>query len=161
MDQEKTSRDDVSFKASDVMVKEVVMIDEDASVKEAVDKMNRADIGSIIVARNGEPMGIITERDLLKRIIAEGKNADTAKAKDIMSSPLTFISSNVDLGEAAKVMFKKKIKKLPVIDGKRMVGLLSLTDIARCQHITKMLASLAARRNTPKSIKRIVDYYIV
>lgn len=149
------------MKASDVMVKEVVIIDENSTVKEAVDKMNRADIGSIIVARNGEPTGIITERDLLKRIIAEGKNADNTKAKEIMSSPLTCILPDANLEEVAHVMFKKKIKKLPVIDGKRMVGLLSLTDIARCQHISKVLQALASRRDTPKSIKKIVDYYIV
>jgi CBS domain-containing protein len=143
------------------MVKEVVMIDENSSIKEAVDVMNKSDIGSIIVARNGEAVGIITERDLLKRVVAQGKNAENAKARDIMSSPLTSISPDADLEEAANLMFKKKIKKLPVIDGKRLVGLLSLTDIARCQHITKVLISLAARKDTPKSIKKIVDYYIV
>ena len=71
MTEEKTNKNGFSLKASDVMVKEVVMIDEDSTVKKAVDKMNRADIGSVIVARNGEPTGIITERDLLKSIIAE------------------------------------------------------------------------------------------
>lgn len=143
------------------MVKEVVIIDENSTVKEAVDKMNRADIGSIIVARDGEPTGIITERDLLKRIIAEGKDADNTKAKDIMSSPLTFILPDADLEAVAHLMFKKRIKKLPVIDGKRLVGLLSLTDIARCQHISKVLLALASRKDTPKSIKKVVDYYIV
>lgn len=161
MIEEKTSKGGLPLKASNVMVKEVVTIDENSSVKEAVDKMNKADIGSIIVARNGEPVGIITERDLLKRIIAQGKNAESTKAKDIMSSPLTFILPDADLEEVAHLMFKKKIKKLPVIEGKRIVGLLSLTDIARCQHITKILASLAARKDTPKSIKKVVDYYIV
>lgn len=143
------------------MVKEVVIIDENSTVKEAVDKMNRADIGSIIVARDGEPTGIITERDLLKRIIAEGKDAENTKAKDIMSSPLTFILPDADLEAVAHLMFKKRIKKLPVIDGKRLVGLLSLTDIARCQHISKVLLALASRKDTPKSIKKVVDYYIV
>jgi CBS-domain-containing membrane protein len=59
-------------------------------------------------------------------------------------------------------MFQKKIKKLPVIDNNRLVGLVSLTDIARCQPaIMKVLKAYAAAQNTPKSMKKIVDSYIV
>jgi signal-transduction protein with cAMP-binding, CBS, and nucleotidyltransferase domain len=72
---EKTEIENVSLRASDVMVKEAIMIDENASVGESADVMNNLEISSIITTRNGKPIGIITERDLLKRIVAEGKDA--------------------------------------------------------------------------------------
>ena len=133
----------ISLRVSDVMVKEVVTIDEEASVKEAAEIMNKLEISSVIATRDGKSIGIITERDLLKRIVAEGKNAKKTRVKDIMSSPLTVIKSDVQLDEAARLMFAKKIKKLPIIDQDKIIGLLSLTDIARCQpHMMKVLNEL-------------------
>ena len=159
---EKADEGKVSLKAGDVMVREVITIDENASVKEAADIMNQFEIGSIIATRKGKAAGIITERDLLKRIVAEGKNAKKTRVKDIMSSPLVVITPNTDLEEAARLMFEKKIKKLPVIDQNRLVGLVSLTDIARYQpEIIKILQKLSAIQDTPKSIKKVLDYYIV
>ena len=162
MAQEKSDKDKGSLRIVDVMVREVVTIDENVSVKEAVDIMNQFEIGSIIATRKGKAVGIITERDLLKRVVAEGKNAKKTKVKDIMSSPLIVIAPNMDLEEAAHLMFEKKIKKLLVIDQNRLVGLVSLTDIARVQpEVIKILKELSATQDTPKSIKKVLDYYIV
>jgi CBS domain-containing protein len=132
-----------------MMAKEVVMIDENASAKESADVMNEREISSIIATRNGKPIGIITERDLLKRIVAEGKNAKKVKVKDIMSNPLIVIKPDMQLEEAARLMFDKKIKKLPVADqDSGIVGLLSLTDIARCQPLMmRVLKGLSAMQN--------------
>jgi len=160
--QEKSDKDKGSLRIVDVMIREVVTIDENVSVKEAVDIMNQFEIGSIIATRKGKAVGIITERDLLKRIIAEGKNAKKTMVKDIMSSPLIVIAPNTSLEEAARLMFEKKIKKLLVIDQNRLVGLVSLTDIARVQpEVIKILKELSATQDTPKSIKKVLDYYIV
>jgi CBS domain-containing protein len=160
--QEKADKNKGSLRIVDVMVREVVTIDENVSVKEAVDIMNQFEIGSIIATRKGKAVGIITERDLLKRIVAECKNAKKTMVKDIMSSPLIVIAPNMDLEEAARLMFEKKIKKLLVIDQNRLVGLVSLTDIARFQpEVIKILKELSATQNTPKSIKKVLDYYIV
>jgi len=160
--QEKADKDKGSLKIVDVMVREVITIDENVSAKEAVDIMNQFEIGSIIATRKGKAVGIITERDLLKRIVAEGKNAKKTRVKDIMSSPLIVIASSTDLEEAARLMFEKKIKKLLVIDQNRLVGLVSLTDIARVQpEVIKILQKLSATQDMPKSIKKVLDYYIV
>ena len=162
MAQEKTDKDKASLRAEDVMVKEVITIDENSTVKQAADVMNQFEIGSIIATRNGQAIGIITERDLLKRIVAAGKSARNVKVKDIMSSPLTAIMPNMDLEEAVRLMFEKKIKKLAVIDQNGVVGLLSLTDIARCQPgITKLLRTLSTLQDTPKSLKKVLACYIV
>ena len=153
---------DLSLKVEDVMVKEVITIDEESTVREAAEVMNKFEIGCLISVRKGKAMGIITERDLLKRVVAEGKNAVKTSVKDVMTSPLVVAEPSMDLGEAVKLMFQMKIKKLPVVDDKRLVGLVSLTDIARFQpQVIAILKQLAARQAAPKSMKKVIDYYVV
>ncbi len=159
--QEKTDENKVTLKTVNVMVEKVITVDEKASVKEAADIMNQFEIGSVITTRKGKPIGIITERDLLKRIVSEGRNAKKARVKEIMSSPLVVISPDTDLEEAARLMFEMKIKKLPVTEQNRLVGLVSLTDIARAQPMIKFLQKLAATQDTPKSMQKVLNCYIV
>lgn len=162
MPQEKAGKGGVSLRVEDVMTMDVITIDENASVKEAADIMNQHEIGCLIAVRKGKAIGIITERDLLKRVIVEGKNAKKTKVKEVMSSPLEVVAPDTSLEEALQLMFQKKIKKLPVIYKNRLLGLVSLTDIARCQPaIIKLLKSFAAAQDTPKSMKKVLDYYIV
>lgn len=159
---EKEEESGVSLKVEDVMVKEVITLDENSTVKEAADIMNKFEIGCLIAVRKGKAMGIITERDLLKRVVAEAKDANQTKVKDVMSSPLVVVEPGMDLEEAVKLMFQMKIKKLPVVDGKRLVGLVTLTDIARFQpQMIKILKQLAIRQAAPKSMKKVIDYYVV
>jgi CBS domain-containing protein len=159
---EKDKEVEVTLKVEDVMVKEVITIDDDSTVKEAADVMNKFEIGCLIAIRKGKAMGILTERDLLKRVVAEGRDATKTKVKEIMTSPLIVAEPGMDLGEAVKLMFQMKIKKLPVVDGKRLVGLVSLTDIARFQpQMISILKQLAARQAAPKSIRKVIDRYVV
>ena len=162
MSREKKEETSLSLKVEDVMVKDVVTLDENLTVKEAAEVMNKFEIGCLIAVRKGKAMGIVTERDLLKRVVAEAKDSTKTKVKDIMSSPLVVVEPNMDLGEAVKLMFQMKIKKLPVVDGKRLVGLVTLTDIARFQpQMIKILKQLAKRQSAPKSMKKVIDYYVV
>jgi len=152
----------VSLKVEDVMIKEVITIDENSTVKEAAEVMNKFEIGCLITVKKGKAMGIITERDLLKRVVADSKDAKKTAVVDIMTSPLVVVEPSMDLEEAVKLMFQMKIKKLPVVEGKRLVGLVSLTDIARFQpQMIKILKQLAARQAPPKSIEKVIDYYVV
>jgi len=124
--------------------------------------MNKFEIGCLIGVRRGKAMGILTERDVLKRVVAEGKDASKIRVKDVMTSPLVVAEPSMDLAEAVKLMFQMKIKKLPVVDEKRLVGLVSLTDIARFQpQMITILKQLAARQETPKSMQKVIDRYVV
>lgn len=162
MSEEEKEESGISLKVEDVMVKEVITIDENSTVKEAAEIMNKFEIGCLIAVRKGKAMGIITERDLLKRVVADAKDANKTKVKDVMSSPLVVVEPQMDLEEAVRLMFQMKIKKLPVVDGKRLVGLVSLTDIARFQpQVIKILKQLAMRQAAPKSMKKVIDYYVV
>ncbi|NWG11655.1 CBS domain-containing protein [Candidatus Bathyarchaeota archaeon] len=162
MQEEKKEEGGMSLKVEDVMIREVITIDENSSVKEAAEVMNKFEIGCLIAIRKGKAMGIITERDLLKRVVADVKDTTKTKVKDIMTSPLVVVEPAMELEEAVKLMFQMKIKKLPVVDGKRLVGLVSLTDIARFQpQMIKILKQLAIKQTAPKSMKKVIDYYVV
>jgi CBS domain-containing protein len=160
--QRKTEKVNVTLKVEDVMVKEVITIDENMTVKEASDVMNKFEIGCLIAIGKGKASGILTERDLLRRVVAEGKDPSKMKIKDIMTSPLVVAEPKMDLGEAVKLMFQMKIKKLPAVEAKRLVGLVSLTDIARFQpQMLVLVRQLAAKQTAPKSMQKVIDRYVV
>ncbi|MEM2994482.1 MAG: CBS domain-containing protein [Candidatus Bathyarchaeia archaeon] len=162
MSNTKKEESGMTLKVEDVMIKEVITIDEKSTVKEAAEIMNKFEIGCLIAVKKGKAVGIITERDLLKRVVAEAKNANKTKVKDIMSSPLVVAEPRMDLEEAVKLMFQMKIKKLPVVEEKRLVGLVTLTDIARFQpQMMRILKQLAMKQTAPRSMKKVIDYYVV
>jgi len=80
----------------------------------------------------------------------------------VMTSPLIIAEPNMDLEEAARMMFKMKVKKLPVVSKGDLVGLITLTDIARFQpQIIKILKRTYLKSQTPKRMQKVVDYYVV
>jgi len=144
------------------MVREVISVDENSTVKEAVDIMNEYQIGSLIGLERGKAVGIVTERDFLRRVIAGAKDVMNFKMKEIMTTPLVVVEPDTDLEEAVKLMFRKKIKKLAVVDANKLVGIVTLTDIARVQpQMIRILKQLTTKQETPKSMQKVIDYYIV
>jgi CBS domain-containing protein len=113
----------------DVMSRDVKVVRLDSSVKEVVATMNKFDIGSIVVMQGGRPVGIITERDILRRIVEPCLAPETLTARQVMSSPVLTINETASVDEAAKLMAKKNVKKLPVVDKQKLVGIVTLTDI--------------------------------
>jgi CBS domain-containing protein len=150
------------LKVEDVMVEDIITVDSDATVMEAVGLMNKHEIGCLIVVRRGKAVGIVTERDLLKRVLAESRDPKKTKVRQIMTKPLIFGEPDMDIEDAARLMFRKKIKKLPVVEGGRLLGLVTLTDLARFQpQIMKLLKKIANRELPPRRMKKVVDYYVV
>jgi len=151
----------VSLKIEDIMVKEVITIDEGSTVKEAADVMNRFEIGCLIVTDNGKAVGIITERDLLKRVISQAKNSRRTKVSVVMSRPIIVVEPDMDLEEAAKLMFKLKIKKLPVVESGQLKGLVTLSDLARFQPQMIRILKKLSKQMAPKRMQKVVQYYVV
>jgi CBS domain-containing protein len=149
----------IPIKAEDVMVTEVVVLDGNISAKKAAEIMAQEDVSAIIVTTEGKANGILTERDVLKRIVAEDKNSKRTKIKEIMSSPLVTVEPSMDLESAAHLMFEKKIKNLPVIHNNRLVGLISLQDICKLQ--PEVLRLLRETMETPKNLKKVLRCYII
>jgi len=132
------------------------------TTKKAAELMNKYEIGCLIAVKKGKVSGILTERDLLKRVVAAAKDASKLRVRDVMTRPLVVAEPKMDLGEAVKLMFQMKIKKLPVVEGKRLMGLVSLTDIARFHpQMMGLVKLLAASRTTPKSMQKVIDRYII
>jgi CBS domain-containing protein len=149
----------IPIKAEDVMITEVAIVDESVSAKKAAEIMAQEGVSAIIVTVEGKAQGILTERDILKRIVAEDKNSRKTKVKEIMSSPLVTIGPSTDLEEAARIMFEKKIKNLPVIHENRLIGLVSLQDICKLQ--PEVLKILRQTMGTPKNIQKVLRCYII
>ena len=103
----------------DVMSKDVKTVRPTSTINEVVRKMNKFEIGSIVVADGEKPVGIITERDILRRVLEVTVASEAMKAREIMSSPVLTIDSQATTEEAATLMNSKRIKKIPVLeDGK-------------------------------------------
>lgn len=149
------------LKVEDVMIKTVVTVDAGATVKKAVEIMNKHEIGCLVVIKTNKLLGIVTERDILRRVLGESRNPEKTKVSEVMSIPVIATSPETDLEEAAILMFKKNVKKLPVVSEGKLVGLVTLTDLARFQpHIIRLLKRIIDDK-TPKRMKKVVDYYIV
>lgn len=152
----------MSLKVEDVMVEDVITVAAKATVIEAVGLMNEHEIGCLVVVTRERPVGIVTERDLLRRVLAESRDPRKTKVRQIMSKSLIVGWSHMDLEDAARLMFRKKIKKLPVVENGRLLGLVTLTDLARFQpQIMKLLKKIANRELAPRRMKKVFDYYVV
>ena len=113
------------------MNKEVPTIDERATVLEAAKMMVKSTRGFLVVLSEGQPKGIVTERDLVKKVLAEEKDPQNVRVLEVMSSPLVTVDPDEDLLKASKLMQDHRIRRLPVVKDGIIYGVLSSTDIAR------------------------------
>ena len=118
----------------DLMTKSVITIDVNKTIFDAAELMSNKEIGDLIIERKYMPIGIVTERDFVRRFIAKKLPLDT-KISEIMSKPLITIDSYASIKEAARTMIKHKIRRLPVLEKKKLVGIIVATDFAH--HIGK------------------------
>ena len=120
----------------EIIVKEAMktrpaFVESDLSVFEAAKIMKKRKIGNVIVVKNKHPVGILTESDILKKVVADGKNAKQVKVKTVMSTPLIVIEPYVTLEEAMKTMSKCNVRRLPVVENNKLIGIITLRDISR------------------------------
>ena len=114
----------------DVMNKELVTVDSTTTIKDAAKLMDKQDVGCVIVLRDSKPIGIITERDFVKRIAAVEKPLSSS-VSDVMSSPLISIEAGETIWEAAQIMKIKNIHKLPIQEGEKIIGIVTTSDIVK------------------------------
>ena len=149
----------------EIMIENVITINPGTIIEKAVKTMNQHEIGCLIVCENGKPIGIMTERDLLKRVLEQGKPPTTVKVEEIMSRPVIYGNPSMELEDAARLMFRKKVKKLPIIKDGELVGLITLTDLAKTAHIDqKMMGVIRELKDggwlPPKRMEKIIDVYV-
>lgn len=119
------------MKVKDAMHRTAIWIDPDAPVTDVAERMRKDDIGAIPVGENDRLIGMVTDRDIALRGFIERKDPLQMTARDVMSEPIVYCRDNEDLDDAVRIMERKQIRRLPVIDeNHRMVGMLSLGDVA-------------------------------
>jgi len=150
------------------MVKDVVTIHSDQTILTAAKMMNENGIGCLVVLENDRAVGIITERDLLERVIMVSADPAKTLTGQIMSKPLVTVEPEIMLEDAVELMFQHKIKKLPVVEKRdtdtRLVGLVTLTDIARIHPaLMKTMRKLFEESSEipPKNMENGINFYIV
>ena len=105
------------------------------TVLDAAKLMKKRKLGNVIVVEKKQPVGILTESDILKKVVAEGKNAKDILIKDVMSTPIIVIDPYVSLEEANKTMGKCNVRRLPVIENDELIGIITQKDISRMSPI--------------------------
>lgn len=115
---------------SEIMITKIKTLKKEDTVQTAVQAMGRYSIASVIIMDGQEgPIGIVTEGDIIKKVLAKGKSAKTVRLEEIMTKDIFTIPPNTSIGKASTIMKQKKISKLPVSDEGKIIGLLTKSDI--------------------------------
>ncbi|MDH5782710.1 MAG: CBS domain-containing protein [Candidatus Bathyarchaeota archaeon] len=144
----------MSLVVQNIMVSNVITTEKHNLVIDAGKIMNQHCIGCLVVMENGSPVGIVTERDLLKRVLGESKNPKKIRVQEIMSSPLIVGKPDMEIDEVTKLMFGRKIKKLPIVKDGKLVGLVTFTDLLSFQ---PSLIRVVKELTNPHSWKKTED----
>lgn len=116
------------------IMRTIVSIDSKAKAKDAARLMVEKQIGSLVANREGLPFGIITERDMMEKIVAQGTDPAKVTVAEIMTVPLATVDASASLIDAARKMVEKQMKRLVVTEHDKIIGIVSQTDLI--QHMT-------------------------
>lgn len=136
----------------EIMVREVVTGDGSMNVREAAKRMKKYDVDSIVVLNDSEPVGIVTQGDIINELVSKDTTPSTVKLKDIMTTPLITASLNDRLSDIAKKMAAEKIRKLPIMEEGKLVGIVADVDIlsvsSQMNSILEDLIEMQVERDT-------------
>jgi CBS domain-containing protein len=127
----------------DVMTEDPKCVEASATIEEAAQLMAKEDIGNVLVVENGEVQGIITDRDIVVRVIAKGEGAD-ASVREACTSDVQTLSPDDSIEDAVKKMEQGDIRRLPVVDDGKPVGIVSLGDLAKAVDGDSALADISS-----------------
>ena len=130
----------------DVMTTDLVTCSASAPVKDAAGYMRDRNIGDVLVVDDGSVRGIVTDRDIVVRCVAEGGDVRQATVGDVCSGTLTTVASDASIEEAARIMRDKALRRLPVVDGGKPVGIVTLGDLAVDADPHSALGGISAAR---------------
>lgn len=111
--------------------RQVYAVSPNETVREAVRQMNHAGVGALIVNDHEKLVGIFTERDVLRRVVDQGRNPDTTHVKDVMTSELFVVQSQTRIEDAMAMMTAHRCRHLPVLDDGQLTGMVSIGDLNR------------------------------
>lgn len=111
------------------IMRTIVSVDSKARAKDAARLMAEKNIGSLVANRDGLPFGIVTERDMMEKIVAQGADPSKVTIGEIMTAPLATIDASASLIDAARKMVEKQVKRLVVTEHDKIIGIISQTDV--------------------------------
>jgi CBS domain-containing protein len=114
----------------DVMTSNPTTCEPQASVVDAAKVMAQEDVGSIPIVEGDRLAGVVTDRDIVIRVVAEGRDAQSTTVGDIASRDLVTVSPDDDLNRALELMAEKQVRRLPIVEGDKLVGIVAQRDIA-------------------------------
>lgn len=129
----------------DIMTEGPITLDRDASLVEAARLMRDRGIGDVIVVEGEDAEGIVTDRDIVIRAIAEGADPNTTRLGQVVTSDLTSVAPDDPVERAIELIREKAVRRLPVLDGRKPVGVVSLGDLAIQQDADSVLADISRK----------------
>jgi len=141
---------DASDVVGSIMSKTVVTVSASLTIRAAVAEMVKHDVGSVVVTKKGAPIGIITERDVMRRLAGRGGKDLDLPSESLASKPLVTVSPGTEIWKAFMVMLRKKIRRLPVMEGKKMVGIVTERDLF------KWVVGVLYAPNIPKDVRKLI-----
>jgi CBS domain-containing protein len=129
----------------EVIIKEAmksnpIVVKPKITVLEAAKLMKEKKIGNVIVVENNQPIGILTESDIIKKVVAEGKTAKTVLVEEVMTTPVIVAEPYIPVEEAMKTMGKCNIRRLPVVENGKLIGIITHKDISRISPLLNEIA---------------------
>lgn len=131
-------------KVGEIMTRELSTLESSSTIAEAAREMRDNDTGAIIVADGGEMRGLLTDRDIVVRAIAEGRSPDETSAGEICSTDLVTLEPSSTIGDAVQTMRKANVRRLPVAENGTPVGVISLGDLAMARDEESALADISS-----------------
>jgi CBS domain-containing protein len=138
---------------SDVMSFPVVTATKDMSVYDIANIMKEKNIGAVVIVEGNEPVGIVTERDIVKRVVSKNLKPKDVLAEEVMSKKIVTISQNASITEAAKIMATHGVKRLPVVENGELVGIVTQSDIIKVSpDLLEIVAEYAALKPEEREV---------
>jgi len=138
----------------EVMNPQVVAAKPQATIKEAAQIMSQMRIGCLVVMENDKVVGIVTESDIIGKVVANKKDPEKVTVEDVMTRNIIFTTPDETLDDAAEKMVENKIKRLPVLDDKKLVGIITATDLISFE--PKMIETLSELFSIKSQIGRTI-----
>ena len=131
-----------------------------ATVLDIVKEMKGEGVGSIIIVEHGKPIGVITESDILRKVVAEGKNSSKIMVESIMSAPPVTVAPETRIEDAIKIMGEKRIRRLPVVKEGKLVGMVTERDLLQISPLLlDVVRELASISRTRESLYRKREFF--
>jgi CBS domain-containing protein len=119
----------MNISVREIMSRDVIGIDPDDTAEVAAQRMKHYDVGNLVVMRDEKAIGIVTEEDLVRKLVSKNLLPEKVKIEDIMTSPLITVSPNTSLTSAMRIMLKNNIRRLPIVEDRKLVGIITNKDL--------------------------------